>query len=188
MNCSVRVLPFEIWTINDKLIQISRLFLTTKAERVYSGNYGNYGNYRYYGYVGYSYCLKNIIMDGKKLESLAVYKQAVEISTMAWEIFIKLPNRFQYHIGNQFLDSIDSIGANIAEGFGRFHYKDSIKFYYNSRGSLFEAKHWAYLLKARNLIAKESFDILMDCLNKEGVILNKFINSIKEIAGTPSSE
>jgi four helix bundle protein len=31
-----------------------------------------------------------------------------------------------------------SVGANIAEGFGRFHYKEKIKFYYNARGSICE--------------------------------------------------
>ena len=118
------------------------------------------------------------MMEGKKLGDLIIYKQAVECSSIAWDIYKNIPIRYQIHIGNQFLRAIDSIGANIAEGFGRFHYKDSLKFYYNSRGSLFEAKHWLYLLKKRNLIEEKSFITLMDLLIKEGVILNKFINSL----------
>jgi len=42
-------------------------------------------------------------------------------------------------MGDQFIRSIDSITANIAEGFGRFHFLDRRKFYYNARGSLLEA-------------------------------------------------
>jgi four helix bundle protein len=121
-------------------------------------------------------------MEGKSLGSLAVYRNAVEISSLVWKVFESLPMNFQFHIGNQFLDAADSIGANIAEGFGRYHYKDSIKFYYNSRGSLFETKHWLYLLKTRNLIDPGSFDLLMNSLSKEGVILNKFINSLKSVS------
>ncbi|HRZ29314.1 MAG TPA: four helix bundle protein [Candidatus Paceibacterota bacterium] len=45
----------------------------------------------------------------------------------------------QIIIGTQFITAIDSIGANIAEGCGRFHYLDKNKFMYNARGSLMES-------------------------------------------------
>jgi four helix bundle protein len=44
----------------------------------------------------------------------------------------------QIIIGSQFITAINSIGANIAEGYGRFHYLDKNKFMYNARGSLME--------------------------------------------------
>jgi len=75
------------------------------------------------------------------LEDLEVYQLAVDISKLAWDIYNGLPKEHRFTQGNQFLEASDSIGANIAEGYGRYHYKDSLKFYYNSRGSLFEAKH-----------------------------------------------
>ena len=53
-------------------------------------------------------------------------------------------------MGDQFIEAVDSVGANIAEGYGRFHYLDRIKFYYNSRASLIECnEHWIELLKER---------------------------------------
>ena len=39
------------------------------------------------------------------------------------------------------MTSIGSIGSNLAEGYGRFHYLDRNKFNYNARGSLIEALH-----------------------------------------------
>lgn len=51
--------------------------------------------------------------------------------------------------GQQFVSSVDSIGANIAEGDGRYHYLEKIKFYYNARASLVESCHWNDLLKER---------------------------------------
>jgi len=51
------------------------------------------------------------------------------------------------------LDSSDSICANISEGYGRFHYKDSLKFYYNARGSLYEAQFWLNRLQKINLVS-----------------------------------
>ncbi len=72
------------------------------------------------------------------LNDLEVYQIAIKISDLAWKVYRVLPKELTYKMGSQFLSSSDSIGANIAEGFGRFHYKDSMKFYYNSRGSLYE--------------------------------------------------
>lgn len=118
-------------------------------------------------------------MVSKNLGGLEIYKKAVEISGIAWEGYQHIPKQHQYHIGNQFIDAIDSIGANIAEGFGRFHYKDSVKFYYNARGSLFESKHWTYLLYKRKLLDETRYNNLLDCLENEGIKLNRFINSIK---------
>jgi len=118
-------------------------------------------------------------MEGKKLTDLEVYRIAVELSALAWQVYQVIPTYCKFHIGAQFLDSVDSIGANIAEGFGRYHFRDSLKFYYNSRGSLFEAKHWIYLLKTRNLIENEAHAIILNSLEKEGVKLNNFINSLK---------
>ena len=113
------------------------------------------------------------------LEELEIYQLALEISKLAWEIYGKLPKDQQYSQGRQFLEAADSVGANIAEGYGRYHYKDSIKFYYNSRGSLFETKHWNTLLIQRNLITKDTFGKMKDLIETEQLKLNNFINSIK---------
>lgn len=119
-------------------------------------------------------------MNGKKLGDLEIYKIAVELSALAWQVFDILPYQHKVHIGTQFLDAIDSVGANIVEGFGRYHYKDSLKFYYYSRGSLYESKHWIYLLKTRNLINADLYEMILKSLKTEGVELNNFINSLKD--------
>jgi four helix bundle protein len=45
-------------------------------------------------------------------------------------------------VGKQLVRPSDTISANIAEGFGRFHYKENKNFCYFSRGSLIETKGW----------------------------------------------
>jgi len=114
-----------------------------------------------------------------KLDELEIYKLSLELSENSWQIFLELPKEFQFNIGNQIVRSTDSIGANIAEGYGRYHYKDSMKFYYNARGSLFETKHWLNLLLKRNFITRDQFDELLAKLNTLGVKLNNFIDTIK---------
>lgn len=80
------------------------------------------------------------------LKDLKIYQKALVISDKSWEIYQNFNWQIKKTIGDQFITAIDSIGANIAEGYGRFHYLDRIKFYYNSRGSLLESLHWPELL------------------------------------------
>lgn len=72
------------------------------------------------------------------------------------------------------------MGANIAEGFGRYHYKDSLKFYYNSRGSLLEFKHWLTLLYERKLIPEEKHHETFEKIETLGKKLNNFIITLKK--------
>ena len=58
------------------------------------------------------------------LKNLEVYKLARELSRIAWGIYESLDWREKKTMGDQFLSATDSVGANIAEGYSRFHYLD----------------------------------------------------------------
>ena len=76
-------------------------------------------------------------------------------------------------IGSQYIRVIDSIGANIAEGYGRYHYLDKIKFYYNARVSYCEAiTHWLELLHERHLINQNNYEIMIKISNELAPKLN----------------
>ncbi|MBU1630759.1 MAG: four helix bundle protein, partial [Candidatus Omnitrophica bacterium] len=87
------------------------------------------------------------------LSALEVYKLSRELSEIAWQIYETLNWQDKKIMGDQFIESVDSVGANIAEGYKRYHYLDRIKFYYNSRASLSEScNHWLELLYERKNI------------------------------------
>lgn len=112
------------------------------------------------------------------LKNLEVYQLARELSDMGWAIYEKLGWQDKKTMGDQFISSIDSVGANIAEGYGRFHYLDKIRFYYNSRGSLLEsATHWLELLNERGKISKEGFKDCKVVAEKLSLKLNNFISA-----------
>ena len=112
------------------------------------------------------------------LKELDVYKLARELSRIAWEIYETLDWRDKKIMGDQFIESVDSVGANIAEGYNRYHYLDKIRFYYNSRGSLSEAcKHWLELLYERKKISRKQFESMRGLEEKLSIKLNNFINS-----------
>jgi four helix bundle protein len=113
-----------------------------------------------------------------ELKNLEVYQISRKLSSIAWEIFCKMNFEYKEHIGDQFLRAVDSIGANIAEGYGRFHYLDKVRFYYNSRASHYEAfNHWLELLLEREKISKGEFDSINEIALKLQVKLNNFITS-----------
>ncbi|MFA7717578.1 MAG: four helix bundle protein [Candidatus Absconditabacterales bacterium] len=118
-------------------------------------------------------------MESKKIEDLEIYKLSMDLSNICRGLYQKWDYSIKKITGDQFMRSIDSIGANISEGFGRFHYMDSVRFYYNARGSLFESKYRVKLLYERKTITKEDFIKIEKTLTTLGVKLNNFINYIK---------
>lgn len=113
------------------------------------------------------------------LEDLEIYKLALWISRVAWKLYDKLNWRDKKIAGDQWISAIDSIGANIAEGFGRFHYLDKNKFSYNARGSLLESLHWTRLLEERGKITSEDAKSITTDLQTLHIKLNNYINTTK---------
>jgi len=113
-----------------------------------------------------------------KLEDLEIYQIACEISDVAWEIYVGLDWRMKKINGDQFIRSADSIGGNIAEAYGRFHYLDRIRFCYFARGSLLENLHWVKLMLKRKIGNQEFLKRLVQLLKKEEIKLNNYISSI----------
>jgi four helix bundle protein len=113
------------------------------------------------------------------LDNLQIYKLSKQLSDIVWRIYQIIDWKQTKDLREQFLDSTDSIGANIAEGYGRFHYLDRIKFLYNARGSLLESKHWFDLLIERNLIKNNLLEQeYLKIYNELKPKLNNFINSL----------
>jgi four helix bundle protein len=57
---------------------------------------------------------------------------------------MKLPEAEKYNLTNQIIRSSRSVTANIAEGFGRYHFQENIQFCRQARGSLVETLDHLY--------------------------------------------
>jgi len=113
-----------------------------------------------------------------KITELRVYNFATEIGDLVWHIVEKWDYFKKDTIGKQFVKSADSISANIAEGFGRFHFKENKNFLYYSRGSAFETLDWLWKAKSRKMIAASDADDLERKLENFLIKLNAYIKSI----------
>ncbi len=117
-------------------------------------------------------------MSQYSLDDLEIYALAEAFSNEIWTIVIKWEYFAKDTVGKQLVRSADSIGANIAEGYGRFHYKENKNFCYFARGSMLETKGWLRKAKNRDLITAEKFETLYNELEKLHIKLNAYIKYI----------
>lgn len=114
-----------------------------------------------------------------QLNDIKCYKRSFTLSNYVWELVIGWGWLEKRTIGIQFICAIDSISANIAEGFGRYSKKDKVKFYYYSLGSVKECLDWNEKAWKRKLITKEQYEYILNqllILPKEIHQLIKFTN------------
>jgi four helix bundle protein len=112
------------------------------------------------------------------LEDLEVYQLAESFSDEIWFIVTEWDYFAKDTVGKQMVRSADSIGANIAEGYGRYHYKENRNFCYFSRGSIIETKGWLKKSKTRKLLGEEQFNILFEKLQVIHLKLNAYLKFI----------
>ena len=74
----------------------------------------------------------------RTFEDLEVYRKARDFRKAMYGITRKLPNFEKYELASQIRRAAVSLTNNIAEGHGRFHYLEQLKFLFQSRGSLQE--------------------------------------------------
>lgn len=118
------------------------------------------------------------------LENLRVYELSMKLGEEVWTIVNTWDYFLKDTVGKQLVKAVDSIAANISEGHGRYHYKDSKNFNYFARGSLFETKTWLTKASNRDLISKDQFQHLMSEIDTLGKMLNNYIKSIGQVNET----
>jgi four helix bundle protein len=113
--------------------------------------------------------MENIISG---FETLEVWKEARIFRTMIISLCKEIPNDERYRLIDQIKRSSRSVTANIAEGYGRFHYLDNIKFCRDARGSLNEtfdhltvALDESYINENKIIEYKQQFEKVLKLLN-----------------------
>lgn len=113
------------------------------------------------------------------LEELHIYKLADELSDLIWEVVSNWDYFAKKTLGDQIVRSADSVGANIAEGYGRYFFGENLVFLYYSRGSLIETKWWCIKAKSRKLMNEDGADRLLMIIDQLSLELNKVIKITK---------
>jgi four helix bundle protein len=108
----------------------------------------------------------------KTFEDLDAYKAAREFRKKMYGVARRLPDFEKFVLADQIRRAALSLTNNIAEGHGRFHFLDQIKFMLQARGSLEE------LLDDLNVCEDESYlaNAEIEAIKQEGWSVHKLIN------------
>ena len=80
---------------------------------------------------------------------LIAWQKAHGFTKLVYRITKKFPPEEQFGLTSQLRRAASSVSANIAEGYGRYHFKDKLRFYYQARGSNTECQN--HLILAHDL-------------------------------------
>lgn len=113
------------------------------------------------------------------LEDVRVLKTAEQIADAIYKIASRWNDFAKDVVGKQISRAADSIGANIAESFGRYHFGEKIQFLYYARGSVFETKYWLNRASIRELMSSTDSQMYINRLTDIARQLNLYISSLK---------
>ena len=108
---------------------------------------------------------------------LIIYQLAVDLADWIYELTARFPEDERYNLTSQLRRSSTSVYSNIAEGFGRYHYKENKQFCRIARGSLYETKAHMIFAKRRNYINQEVLDEYLKRHTTLAIKLNNYINA-----------
>ena len=117
---------------------------------------------------------------GKKgFEDLDCYKLALDVMVNAHKIAKTFPAEEKYDLVQQLRRASKSVPANITEGYGRYHYLDTLRFYSIARGSLNETLNHFKTAILLGYIDQESLDKLSELVRDVERTLNGLMNYIQ---------
>ncbi|MFA6549483.1 MAG: four helix bundle protein [Candidatus Margulisiibacteriota bacterium] len=122
----------------------------------------------------------------KEFTELRVWQEGKGLTVNIYKLTEKFPRQEMFGLTDQLRRAANSVCANIAEGFERYHTKDKIKFYYNSRGSISECKSHLLVAAELNYLTKGEADELVCRFNRVGYLLNNMISALSRAASSRS--
>lgn len=119
-------------------------------------------------------------LSNKKFTELQVWKKSNDLKCQLFELVKEFPSEEKYRLTDQLIRASRSIAANIAEGHGRFTYKDQIHFCIQARGSLSEVHNHLIDSLDCKYINKEQLNQFVELINKVEKILNGYIAFLRK--------
>jgi len=113
-------------------------------------------------------------------EDLDVWKVCRNLRTQIAKTTRAFPKDEQYRLRDQLIRASRSVTANIAEGYGRFHYAENIQFARQARGSLYEIIDHLTVAQEEKFISDEAFTLLRENAMRAISVVNGFIRYLSK--------
>ncbi|MDD2889408.1 MAG: four helix bundle protein [bacterium] len=112
-------------------------------------------------------------------ETLEVWKKSRELRKEFSKFVKTLPVGERLKLGDQIIRASRSVTANIAEGYGRYHFQENIQFCRQARGSLYELLDHSTVALDEEYISEEKFNNFRIKIFKNIKILNGYISFLR---------
>jgi four helix bundle protein len=117
---------------------------------------------------------------GKRgFEDLECFQLALEVVAKVHEFSKSLPAEEKYDLFSQIRRSSKSVTANLAEGYGRYHYLDSLRCYSIARGELNETLSHLINAKVLNYLNQPAFEALYKLIRETEQTLNGYMAYVR---------
>ena len=117
----------------------------------------------------------------KGLETLQVWQKSLAFAVEVCKTIVpKLPVQEKWSLIDQLRRSAQSVPANIAEGYGRFYFQESVRFCYIARGSLEESFSHLTLGHKLGYLNDETYKQLNNQIIELRRMINGYITFLKE--------
>src|SRR6266581_5693915 len=130
----------------------------------------------------------------RTFEDLDVYQEAREFRKAMYAVNRRLPDFEKYDLGSQIRRASASLTNNMAEGHGRFHYPDQIRFFLHSRGSLEELVDDLNICLGERYLSSEEVAKLKEQARGVLILINGYLrylrsrsSSVRESDGADSN-
>ncbi|MBN8456850.1 MAG: four helix bundle protein [Verrucomicrobia bacterium] len=124
----------------------------------------------------------------RTLEDLECWKACRDLRNFVRRKIVPvLPREETYRLSDQLIRSSRSTTANIAEGYGRYHYLDNAKFTSNSRGSCWEVLDHLITANDDSFISGDLLCEGRDLVNRAVKLINGFISYLQRASKNQSS-
>ena len=120
----------------------------------------------------------------KTFEDLNCWKVPADLRRRCSEVVKAFPQEERYKLVDQIIRASRSVTANIAEGYGRYHYQEYIQFCRQSRGSLYELIDHFIVARDKGYISDEELDNIKHQISNALAVLNGFINYLLKAKAT----
>lgn len=117
----------------------------------------------------------------KGLETLQVWRRAMDFAVKVCKTVLpRFPEDEKWALTAQLRRSVQSVPANIAEGYGRYSFQEGLRFGYIARGSLEEVYTQLTLAFELGYLNKVEYDVLVDELQNLRHLLNGYLAYLKK--------
>lgn len=123
----------------------------------------------------------------RTFEDLEVWKLTRKLRNDIYEVSKYFPKEEKYCLTSQTRDASVSVTANLAEGYGRFHFQENIQFCRISRGSLYETIDHLITAYDQQYLDDTRFYELKNEAYRCVKVLNSYIASLKRLKADPNN-